>query len=193
MLVPMAGPLERDEREIQRERRFMDSFAHHEDDLLAIEEPGVEPAGFDAAARAELREYYGDGPEGAVLPVLAARHVERLVERLPRITHYARNATHPEFPLALLAWGTRLAEGIRVRHRDSVIFDDGYEVWAMTSSSWSSPHRSVTFRSMSSAGGPRAAHRTKPTSTLAEAAARSPVHLPSSPAPRRSPTSDARR
>jgi hypothetical protein len=109
----------------------MDSFARHEDDLLGIEEPGEEPAAFDADARAELREYYGDGPEGAVLPVLAARHAQRLSERLPNITHYAKNATHPEFPLALLAWGTRLAEGIRVRHRDSVIFDDGYQVWAM--------------------------------------------------------------
>ena len=127
----MSGPVDRDNTQRQRQQRFLDSFARHEDDLLGIEEPGEQPAGFDADVRAELREYHGDGPEGAVLPVLAARHAERLSERLGHITHHTKDRVHPEFPLALLAWGARLAEGIRVRHRDAVIFDDGYEIWAM--------------------------------------------------------------
>jgi hypothetical protein len=105
----------------------LESFARHEQDLLGIEEPGEGPPGFDATAREELREYYLGGPAGAVLPVLAARHAERLADRLAAFP----GESHEEFVFALLAWGARMAEGIRVCRRDSVIFDDGYEVWAM--------------------------------------------------------------
>jgi hypothetical protein len=65
---------------------------------------------FDADARAVLRSYYGDCVESEILTVLAARYTDQLSERVAKHHPSHQGLQTPESPLALLAWGARMAE-----------------------------------------------------------------------------------